>query len=181
VKIVYKNFMVHPDQVKAAHMAGCAAQAQGKFADFYHAFWEKAYGAYAKTRDPSKLGEENILAIAKEIGLDIEQLKTAMASKECAERIAADMAELSKFGVNGTPSFFINGRYTMFSGPMEFKRLIDEELKIAEGSGVPGEQYYQQEVMGKGLKKFRSMKDAREEAEGKAAVKVPESAEAAGK
>jgi protein-disulfide isomerase len=156
VRVVYKHYVVHPDTVMMAHLAACAAGKQGKFLPFMKGFWEKGYGEYQKTRDPKSMSEENILKIAKDAGVDTGKLKTEMNGEQCKERIKADMAELSKFGVNGTPSFFVNGRFTMFSGPDAFKALIDSELKVVEASGEPPDQYYQKVVMEKGEKKFKS-------------------------
>ena len=45
--------------------------------------WEKGFMAYAQSRDASKLGEENLIAIAKEAGLDTAKLTTDMNSQDC--------------------------------------------------------------------------------------------------
>ena len=34
VRVVYKNFVVHPDTATDAHLAACAASKQGKIKDF---------------------------------------------------------------------------------------------------------------------------------------------------
>lgn len=160
MRVVFKNLVVHPQQVTAAHKAGCAAAKQGKFPAFKNAFWEKAYGPYAASRDNSKLGEENIMALSKEIGLDTTKLKADMDGPDCKQQIERDMQELSKFHVNSTPSFFINGKHLGGALPKEqFKAIIDERLKVAEASGVSGADYYEKEVMGKGEKQFRSAMD----------------------
>jgi len=157
---VYKNFLVHPETVLAAHQAACAAGMQGKFSEFMTAFWKDGFGAYRQSHDPSALGEENIKKIATALGLDLGKLERDMKGDECKNRIDSDVRELSKFGVSGTPTFFINGKYTMFNGPAPFKAMIDKELAEVEASGVPADQYYQNVVMAKGEKKFKSKKDA---------------------
>ena len=49
------------------------------------------------------------------------------------------MQEMSKFHVNATPTFFINGKHVGGALPKDgFKQIIDEQLKIAEASGVLG-------------------------------------------
>jgi protein-disulfide isomerase len=154
---VFKNLVVHPQQVARAHLANCAAAKQGKFKEFYNAFWEKAYKPYTETRDGSLLGEEKFLAWAPSIGLDAAKLKADMDGQECQQLIAADQAELRKFRVGSTPSFFINGHYV--AGAMDvngFKQLIDRELALAEKTGTPGDQFYEKEIMGKGEKAFRA-------------------------
>jgi predicted DsbA family dithiol-disulfide isomerase len=152
--------VVHPQVVMDAHKAGCAAAKQQKFVAFKNAFWEKAFLPYQSARDPSKLGVENIMAIAKDLGLDTAKLKTDMESPDCQAQIKNDMDELQKFHVNSTPSFFINGKHINGALPKEaFKQVIDERLKVAESSGVSGADYYEKEIMGKGEKQFRSKMD----------------------
>ena len=160
VRIVYKNMVVHPQVATEAHLASCAAAKQGKYVAFKSAFWTKGFDAYAAARDQSKLGDDNIYAIAKDIGIDVEKLKTDMKSPECKQHVDADMQELAKFHVNSTPTLYVNGTVVGGALPEEsFKELIDKKLKEVESSGVGGADYYDKEVMAKGEKKFRSKKD----------------------
>jgi hypothetical protein len=175
VRVVFMNMVVHPDTVQMAHQYSCAAAKQKRFVEYVHAFWEKGFGAYAQSggRDKSGLGEENILKFTGEMKFDVQKLKADANSAECKARVDEDMAELRKFRVSGTPAFFINGQHIGGGVPKAtFKQVIDEKLAIAEKSGVPGAQYYDKEIMGKGLKQFRSKRDARKEAEAKKAVEA---------
>jgi len=157
VRVVYKDMVVHPQVATPAHLAACAAAKQGKYVAFKDAVWEKGFLPYAAARDPGKLGEENLLTIAKDVGLDTAKLKTDMNGDECNALIKADMAELAKFKVNSTPTFFVNGIHVGGALPKEeFKKIIDERLKVAEASGVGGAEYYDKEVLGKGVPQFRS-------------------------
>jgi protein-disulfide isomerase len=161
LRVVYMNFVVHPDTATNAHLASCAAWEQKKFMEFKDAFWEKGFNAYKATRDVSKMAEANILEIAKGIGgVDIAKFTADMKGDKCKQLIQRDMAELSKFGTNATPAFYINGQpYSQGLEVAAFKGVIDQKLKEVESSGVPGNQYYQKVVMEKGEKKFRSIKD----------------------
>ena len=68
--------------------------------------------------------------------------------KACEAGLQADMADLQKFGVGATPTFFINGRVLIGAQPIEsFAALIDEELRegkpadrrgLATGHVLPG-------------------------------------------
>jgi len=161
VRVVYANMVVHAP-AKPAHLASCAAAKQGKYKEFKDAFWEKGFRPYASspTHDASTLGEANIMVIAKDLGLDTAKLKTDMSSPECEARIQSDMAEMSKFHVNATPTFFINGKFVGGALPKEgFKQIIDEQLKLADASGVSGADYYDKVVLAKGEKQFRSKAD----------------------
>ncbi len=160
VRVVFKNMVVHPQVATTAHLASCAASKQGKYPAFKNAFWSKGYDAYQAARDPSKLGEDNVYAIAHDVGLDVEKLKADMKSDACKQMLEADMAELAKFKVNSTPTLFINGQVVPGALPKEqFKQIIDAKLKIADASGVDGAHYYDKEIMDKGEKQFRSKMD----------------------
>jgi len=153
VRVVLKHMVVHPQQVTAAHLAACAAAKQGKFAQFYSAFWDKGFGPYRDSggKEQASLGPENVKKIAGELGLDTAKLEADMAP--CQQVIQQDEAELRKFKVSGTPAFFINGQFIGGGIPEEaFQKVIDEKLKIAEASGVPGKEYYDKEILGKGEK-----------------------------
>ena len=72
------------------------------------------------------------------------------------------MTELARFHVNSTPTFFINGKQVSGALSKEaFVKIIDEQLKIAQSSGVPGAEYYDKVVRAKGEKQFRSNADPR--------------------
>jgi protein-disulfide isomerase len=161
VRVVYTNMVIHP-LARPAHLASCAAARQGKYKQFKDAFWDKGFAPYSASsgRDASSLGEDNILAIARGLGLDTVKLKTDMASRECEDRLAGDMAELAKFRVDSTPTFFINGKHISGAQPRaDFVKIIDEQLRIAEASGVRGADYYTKVVLARGEKQFRSSKD----------------------
>ncbi len=151
VRVVLKHMVVHPQQVMMAHVVACAAAKQGKFKEFYAAFWKEAFEPYMSQRDPSLLGQDNVMKIAGGVGLDANRLEADIPA--CQRVIMADEAELRKFKVNGTPSFFINGEFVGGGIPKEdFKQIIDQKLAIAEASGVPAARYYEQEIRGKGEK-----------------------------
>jgi protein-disulfide isomerase len=159
VRVVFKNMVVHPQVATAAHLASCAAAKQGKYVPFKHALWTEGFDAYAAARDPSKLAEANVLAIARGVGLDVARLETDMKSEACKQQIQTDMQELAKFHVNSTPTLFVNGKHVGGALPeSEFRTLIDDRLQAVETSGVPAADYYEKEIMGKGEKQFRSKK-----------------------
>ena len=148
VRVVFKNMVVHPQVVTGAHLAGCAAGKQGKFAEFKNEWWEKGF----KTR---KMDDETIMAIAKDIHLDLAKFKADKEGPECKAFIDADANELMKFHVNSTPTFFINGTHVGGALPKEqFKQMIDEKLKTADGQA----DYYDKVIMATGLKQFKSVK-----------------------
>lgn len=156
------NMVVHPDSVAKGHLAACAAAKQGKFVQFYKAWWEKAFKPYAESRGQNQeaMTEDGLLKWAGELGIDTAKLKTDLNGPECNKFVQDDMAELSKFRVSGTPAFFINGQFIGGGIPKEsFKQIIDAKLKEVAASGVAPNEYYDKVIMAKGEKKFRSKKD----------------------
>lgn len=161
LRVVYMDRVVH-DFAEPAHLAGCAAALQGKFLPFKTAFWEKGYAPYAASRgrDRSAYETDGLLAIARELQLDVGRFKADMSGRACTELLARERVELDKFNVDGTPTFFINGVY--IGGGLDkdaLRAVIDDRLRAAEASGVPAAQYYDREILGKGEKKFRSKQD----------------------
>jgi protein-disulfide isomerase len=151
VRLVFKNMVVHPQQVAQAHLMGCAAAKQGKFTAFYHAWWEHGYGPYfnSQGKDSTSMDPKNLPAIAARAGIDVR--RAAGDEVECQKIIAQDEAELRKFKVGGTPAFFINGQFIGGGIPEEaFQKIIDEKLKVVQDSGVPAADYYAKEILAKG-------------------------------
>jgi protein-disulfide isomerase len=110
---------------KPAAMAAMAANEQGKF-------WEMHDKLFGNQR---ALDRASLERYAQELGLNMGQFKAALDGNKYDAQITADMNEATRVGVNGTPTFFINGRMLVGAQPTEaFKRVIDEELKK---KGVP--------------------------------------------
>src|SRR4029078_8521941 len=92
------------------------------------------------------LSEENYVAWAGELGLDVEQVKKDMADPAIEKKITAQQTQGATLGARGTPAFFVNGRFVSGAQPLEnFKKLIDEEKAQAEklvAAGTPKAQVY---------------------------------------
>jgi protein-disulfide isomerase len=168
IRIVYKQFVVHPQVATAGALAACAADKQGKFKELDALLWDKGYkgrqydkdaaaeaGGQAQRCWESAAGCPVVVGYAQELGLNLEKFKADMKG-ECQQLVQKDMKELTQLGVGSTPTFFINGRYMVGAAPTEsFVTLVDEELKKANeriAAGTPAASYYQQAVLDKGLK-----------------------------
>lgn len=121
----------------------------------YDAIWTQGFNAYRAERDPTKLAAPNMEKIAAGIGLDVNKYKADL--QACAREVARDENDMRKFGISGTPGFFINGRYLRGAQPLpRFKAIVDEELKKANARIQKGEataaNYYEKFVLGKGKK-----------------------------
>jgi protein-disulfide isomerase len=126
VRLVYRDYPLpfHKDARPAAVAANCA-NAQGKFWDLHN-----------KLMDSKDLGSDKIKSMANEVGLDQAKFDECLTSKAHDAAIEKDLADGAKAGVNGTPSFFINGRMLDGAQPFEkFKEIIDEEIAWAQKKG----------------------------------------------
>ncbi|QSQ21718.1 thioredoxin domain-containing protein [Pyxidicoccus parkwayensis] len=121
---------------KSAALAALAAGEQGKF-------WEMHDTLFTNAR---ALGAENLERYARELGLDVARWKKDMGDARLVERVRKEEAQALQLGANGTPAFFINGRYINGAQPLEvFTGVVDEELGKAEalvkGGVRPAEVY----------------------------------------
>lgn len=124
VKWVFKNYPLdfHED-APLAHQAALAAGEQGKF-------WEMHDLIFA---DQNAMKREDLLRAAKQIDLDIKRFVADMESDRLAELIETDKEEGGRLGVDGTPTFFINGKRIVGTRPLsEFKQIIDDVLLKGE-------------------------------------------------
>jgi protein-disulfide isomerase len=99
---VVKNFpLSFHSKAKGAAAAAIAAGKQGKYFEFRRLVFQ----------GKDKLETEDFLAIAKSLGLDMARFKKDMAMDAKFEgMIKSDMDLGLRIGVNGTPTYFVNGR-----------------------------------------------------------------------
>ncbi len=147
LRVVHRSVIVHPQIATYAARAACAAHRQGKFFALDRELWDQAFAN-------RRFAPAEIDQLALGVGLAMARFRADVAGP-CVAEVEADQAELARFGVNATPSFFINGRYLAGAQPFaSFAALVDEELAKAEAAikrGVKPARYYQQEILGKGL------------------------------
>lgn len=121
VKLVFKQFPLEDhSQAALAAEASLAAQAQGKF-------WQLHDKMYANFR---QINRARILLWATETGLDMNRFRADLDSHKYAQRVKAEEHEGEVAGVEGTPTFFINGQ--KFNGVFEVNAIgpiIAQEMK----------------------------------------------------
>jgi protein-disulfide isomerase len=121
VNFVYKQFpltSIHP-QALPASKATLAAAKQGKF-------WEMHDRVYKGFRE---ISPEKLKEWAKEVGLDVGKWETDMNSPEIQAEVDKDMSVGRTADVQGTPTFFVNGKRVMNRSVDGFKSMIEAELK----------------------------------------------------
>ena len=110
----FRNFPltnVHPHAEHAAEAAEAAGE-QGNFWGMHDLLFE----------NQSALEDEDLAAYAAELGLDATRLIRQVARKIYAPRIHEDFESGVRGGVNGTPTFFINGE--RYDGVPDVKNLL---------------------------------------------------------
>ncbi|HVE87213.1 MAG TPA: thioredoxin domain-containing protein, partial [Myxococcales bacterium] len=139
VKLVFRQFplppRMHPHAQLAAE-AALAAHEQGKFWPMHDKMFE----------NQRALERPDLEKYAEQVGLDMGKFKAALDSGKFKQKISDEQAAGGQVGVNGTPTFFINGQVHV-GGPSfdQWKGLIDGEIKKADlllASGVKLEKLY---------------------------------------
>ena len=80
-----------------------------------------------------KAGDDDLKQYATDVGLDREKFSGCLFENVHRGAVQRDIEEATKLGLEGTPAFFINGRFVNGAQPMEkFVQIIDEELAFAQ-------------------------------------------------
>ncbi|MFW6050555.1 MAG: DsbA family protein [Myxococcota bacterium] len=80
-----------------------------------------------------KLDRASLESYAKQVGLNMAQVKRALDNQEHKDTIEKQQQLAKSLGATGTPAFFINGRYIRGAQPLPaFQKVIDEELPKAK-------------------------------------------------
>ena len=119
-RFVFRNFPlaeVHPAAMMAAQAAEAAAK-QGKF-------WEMHDLIYEHQND---LHGNRFIDFAQSLGLDLQRFGQDWKSEAVLAKIEQDFESGIRSGVNGTPTFFINGtKYEAYDGSYE---SLEEGIEI---------------------------------------------------
>lgn len=124
VQFVYRYFplqAIHKNAFPAA-IAAEAAGKQGKFWEMHDLLFErqKEWSGKKNTRDI-------FIKYAKELGLDIEIFSINIDNNDLKTRVDRDYQSGTLANVEGTPTFFVNGKKIKNpSSYEEFQKLIDD-------------------------------------------------------
>ncbi len=120
VHLVYMDFPLpmHSNALGAAQAARCAGD-QGKYWEFHDALFA----------DQSKLDAPGLKATADKLKLDPKKFAECTGHGLHMDQVKASQQEGTEVGVDGTPTFIINGRMMNGAQPAtEMESVIDEEL-----------------------------------------------------
>jgi len=115
LKFAFRNFPlteIHPDAFNAAVAAEAAGQ-QKKFWEMHDIIFEHQ----------RLLATENILMYAKETGLNMAEFSRDIQSDVFLNKVEDDIESGIRSGVNGTPSFYVNGK--KYNGSWEEEEFVN--------------------------------------------------------
>ena len=140
LRVVVRHFpLPFHTHAMGAHEAAQEAYAQGGD----EAFFAMHDRLFANQR---ALTEADLEGYAAELGLDVDRFRRAMRDHRHQARVEADMELGRRLGVQGTPTFFLNGRRLLGAQPIErFLILADEvraEAQAALDAGTAPEALY---------------------------------------
>ncbi len=122
LRVVFRHFPqsgVHP-RASAAAEAAEASAAQGRFWDMHDELF----------RHSQTLAEVDLTHLALRLGLDVYKFQQDTSTGLFARRVRADHDGGTRSGVDGTPTFFANGR--RYRGRIDLPSL----LEAAEGAAL---------------------------------------------
>jgi protein-disulfide isomerase len=116
IKVIVKESAVRGEDSRRAAIAAMAAHQQGKYREMHVALMKAPANAYTPA---------NLEMIAQSVGLDIARWKKDMADANLIKRVDRSVEEFDMAGLQGTPSFLINGRFVGGFGQEELESLIE--------------------------------------------------------
>ncbi len=126
IQTVYRNFplvQIHKHALLAAQAAEAAGK-QGKFYEMHDLLFEH------QTEWPEAANvKDTLLSYADQLKLDRAQFEKDLNSSDVQGKIDADQKSGNRSGIQGTPTFFLNG--VKIDSPRsydEFKQTIDKAL-----------------------------------------------------
>ncbi len=119
VSFAFKDFPLpmHARAEKAAEAARCASE-QNEFWEFHDELFRS-----------KELDVDQLKAQARALKLDSGKFDKCLDSGEAAAAVDRDRKEGTRLGINGTPSFFINGHF--MSGALDYatlRQVIEQQL-----------------------------------------------------
>jgi len=108
------------DKARPAHEAARCAGESGKFWPYHDRLFA----------EQPAFDRDELIQYAVDLGLERGAFVRCLDERRFAAAVEADVAQARALGVNGTPTFLINGRSLVGAHPVEtFRSVIDDALK----------------------------------------------------
>ena len=114
----------HVNAEPAARAVESAAR-QGEFEAMYQMMYE-TQAEWGESQDPK---DDLFRSYAEDLGLDMEQYDADFASPEVAARVQRDVEDGMELGVQGTPTFYLDGELLQPRTYEDFTQALDEALE----------------------------------------------------
>lgn len=121
IRLVFKDFplkTIHPHAQEAAEAAQCAFE-QDKFIEFHDELFAHQ----------DKLSEAYYRTVASQLGMNLSQYNECFKTGKYRKQIAEDVQLGSLLGVQGTPTFFVNGEYFVAGYTPEVDQMFDKAIE----------------------------------------------------
>jgi protein-disulfide isomerase len=126
LRVVFKHLPLdfHQDAIPAAVALQAVRELGGT---------QKALAYIDKLLDQQhSLGEENLVALAHDLHINRSAFSERLRQRRLLAAVEHDVRLAANFGINGTPTFMINGLQLVGAQPTaEFKRVIEAELEAS--------------------------------------------------
>lgn len=128
ISFQFSNFPlvnVHVNAFSAARAAEAAA-AQNKFWEMHNALYTAGnWQVWSTASDPTPYFSQ----YAQQLGLNITQYKADFASTKVNDAINADMTAGNKLGIQGTPTFYLDGKQVTIAPTVAaFEKVINDAI-----------------------------------------------------
>jgi protein-disulfide isomerase len=121
VRLVFKDMpLPFHDLARPAHEAARCAAEVGKFWPYHDRLFA----------EQPAFERDDLVRYGVELGLDRAAFVRCLDERRFAAAVEADVSQARALGINGTPTFLVNGRTLVGAHPIEtFRSVIDEALK----------------------------------------------------
>jgi protein-disulfide isomerase len=125
LRIEWRDFPYRGQESVNAAVAARAAQAQGRFWEYHDLLYDSQFSGYS---------DENLIALAERADLDTQRFERDYESARYEPLVRADFRRGLNAGVNGTPTFFVNGKMLAGLQPVGvFENAIEDARQEAAG------------------------------------------------
>jgi protein-disulfide isomerase len=114
VKFVYRDLpldSLHPN-ARPTHIAAECADEQGKFWQYHDVLFENQTQWNKMTSEDL---DDTLVQYAQDLSLDVSSFEACLNSPEIADEVNKDYLEATRYGVSGTPTFFIGNEKDGFT------------------------------------------------------------------
>ena len=124
LRLEWRDFPYLSQESVNAALAARAAQDQGRFWEYHDLLYENQAAGFS---------EANLVALAREAGLDTQRFEGDLQSGRFEPVVLEDFEEAQGRGVSGTPTFVINGEVLVGYQPLPVFEDAIERVKREAG------------------------------------------------